>query len=114
MALLVFFALFFVAVIIAFATPLSGTYIFLFFRVLNQIIKIWQYNYVGCSFLNGPSDASYNPDDDSDELDFISESGEPFPWTKPRLPTTIKPTHYTISIHPNLTTLDVTGLNIYL
>ncbi|XP_021954471.1 endoplasmic reticulum aminopeptidase 2 [Folsomia candida] len=85
-ALLVFFALFFVAVIIAFATPLSG-----------------------CSFLTGPSDSSLNPDEGSDEHDFISESGELFPWTKPRLPTDIKPTHYTISIHPNLTTLDVTG-----
>jgi len=26
-----------------------------------------------------------------------------------KLPDTVKPTHYTISIHPNLTTLDVTG-----
>ncbi len=31
------------------------------------------------------------------------------PWTDSRLPTFVRPLHYTISMHPNLTTLDVTG-----
>uniref|UniRef100_A0A672HTD0 Aminopeptidase n=1 Tax=Salarias fasciatus TaxID=181472 RepID=A0A672HTD0_SALFA len=37
-------------------------------------------------------------------------SGEPFPWNRMRLPKTVSPLHYDLSIHPNLTTLDFTGV----
>uniref|UniRef100_A0A4W6EM45 Aminopeptidase n=1 Tax=Lates calcarifer TaxID=8187 RepID=A0A4W6EM45_LATCA len=34
----------------------------------------------------------------------------PFPWDRMRLPKTISPLHYDLTIHPNLTTLDFTGV----
>ncbi|XP_049864292.1 endoplasmic reticulum aminopeptidase 1-like isoform X3 [Schistocerca gregaria] len=39
----------------------------------------------------------------------LSTNGEVFPWNSVRLPTFVHPTRYSISIHPNLTTLDVKG-----
>ncbi|KAG7489451.1 endoplasmic reticulum aminopeptidase 1-like [Solea senegalensis] len=39
----------------------------------------------------------------------IATNGQPFPWNHMRLPKTISPLHYDLSIHPNLTTLDFTG-----
>jgi len=39
-----------------------------------------------------------------------SSNGEPFPWNKMRLPDTVSPLHYHLLIHPNLTSLDFTGL----
>ncbi|XP_073716460.1 endoplasmic reticulum aminopeptidase 1b [Misgurnus anguillicaudatus] len=39
-----------------------------------------------------------------------SSNGEPFPWNKMRLPDTVSPHHYNLLIHPNLTSLDFTGL----
>ncbi|XP_074526657.1 endoplasmic reticulum aminopeptidase 1-like [Halichoeres trimaculatus] len=40
----------------------------------------------------------------------IATNGQPFPWDRMRLPTTISPIHYDLTIHPNLTTLDFTGV----
>ncbi|XP_060926903.1 endoplasmic reticulum aminopeptidase 1b [Limanda limanda] len=40
----------------------------------------------------------------------IATNGQPFPWDRMRLPKTIFPLHYDLTIHPNLTTLDFTGL----
>ncbi|KAJ0019205.1 hypothetical protein NQD34_006774 [Periophthalmus magnuspinnatus] len=40
----------------------------------------------------------------------IATNGQPFPWTTMRLPKSIFPVHYDLSIHPNLTTLDFTGV----
>lgn len=37
-------------------------------------------------------------------------NGQPFPWTSMRLPKTVFPVHYDLSIHPNLTTLDFSGV----
>lgn len=38
-----------------------------------------------------------------------SASGETFPWNRMRLPKTVIPFHYTLLIHPNLTSLDFSG-----
>lgn len=40
----------------------------------------------------------------------IATNGQPFPWGSMRLPKTIFPLHYDLNIHPNLTTLDFTGV----
>lgn len=40
----------------------------------------------------------------------IATNGEPFPWFLPNLPNNVKPIRYTLTIHPNLTTLDVKGI----
>ncbi|GCB74878.1 hypothetical protein scyTo_0020828, partial [Scyliorhinus torazame] len=48
---------------------------------------------------------------DHDIGDFPSATnGQKFPWNKMRLPDRILPVHYDLSIHPNLTTLNFTGL----
>ncbi|XP_019765505.2 endoplasmic reticulum aminopeptidase 1 isoform X4 [Dendroctonus ponderosae] len=36
-------------------------------------------------------------------------NGQIFPWNNVRLPTTLKPSRYNITIHPNITTLEVRG-----
>ncbi|XP_062874242.1 endoplasmic reticulum aminopeptidase 1b [Trichomycterus rosablanca] len=36
-------------------------------------------------------------------------NGQPFPWNKMRLPESVSPFHYSLLIHPNLTSLDFTG-----
>lgn len=38
-------------------------------------------------------------------------NGQIFPWNNIRLPPFIKPTRYNITIHPNLTTLEVKGID---
>lgn len=40
----------------------------------------------------------------------IATNGQPFPWDRMRLPKTVSPIHYDLSIHPNLTTFDFTGV----
>lgn len=40
----------------------------------------------------------------------IATNGQPFPWDRMRLPKTVFPIHYDLSIHPNLTTFDFTGV----
>lgn len=40
----------------------------------------------------------------------IATNGQPFPWNHIRLPKTVSPLHYDLSIHPNLTTLDFSGV----
>uniref|UniRef100_A0A674MRJ6 Aminopeptidase n=1 Tax=Takifugu rubripes TaxID=31033 RepID=A0A674MRJ6_TAKRU len=49
-----------------------------------------------------------NPEQHKEVL--ISSSGQPFPWNHMRLPKTVSPLHYDLGIHPNLTTLDFTGV----
>lgn len=38
------------------------------------------------------------------------EDGLTFPWNHMRLPKTVSPLHYDLAIHPNLTTLDFSGV----
>lgn len=40
----------------------------------------------------------------------VATNGQLFPWDRMRLPKTISPLHYDLSLHPNLTTLDFTGV----
>lgn len=40
-------------------------------------------------------------------------NGQIFPWNNVRLPPYIKPTRYNITIHPNLTTLEVKGAKCF-
>lgn len=42
----------------------------------------------------------------------IATNGEPFPWLNLTLPTYARPMRYMVTIHPNLTTLDVKGMYI--
>ncbi|XP_055637883.1 endoplasmic reticulum aminopeptidase 2 isoform X2 [Toxorhynchites rutilus septentrionalis] len=39
----------------------------------------------------------------------IATNGQPFPWLLPTLPNNVRPNRYVLTIHPNLTTLDVKG-----
>lgn len=36
-------------------------------------------------------------------------NGQPFPWNKMRLPESVSPFHYSLLIHPNLSSLDFSG-----
>ena len=40
----------------------------------------------------------------------LASNGQPFPWNDVRLPQTISPVHYDLTIHANLTTLDFLGV----
>lgn len=40
----------------------------------------------------------------------VATNGQPFPWDRMRLPQTVTPVHYDLNLHPNLTTLDFTGV----
>ncbi|XP_033973835.1 endoplasmic reticulum aminopeptidase 1b [Trematomus bernacchii] len=54
-----------------------------------------------------PSSGAQLPDKDRIQVDL---KAPPFPWGSMRLPKTISPIHYDLTIHPNLTTLDFTGV----
>lgn len=49
------------------------------------------------------------PNQPSKELP-ISTSGQQFPWDRMRLPKSVSPLHYHLTIHPNLTSLTFTGV----
>lgn len=52
----------------------------------------------------------YYSDDENDEpFNPIATNGEAFPWLLPDLPTNIRPIQYILTIHPNLTNMDVKG-----
>lgn len=55
----------------------------------------------------------YIPDYYNNSLPFapIATNGQPFPWLQQNLPNNVRPNRYMLTIHPNLTTLDVKGEN---
>ncbi|XP_074495247.1 endoplasmic reticulum aminopeptidase 1-like isoform X2 [Sebastes fasciatus] len=57
-----------------------------------------------------PSSGAQLPDQGQAKDAPIVTNGQLFPWDSMRLPKTISPVHYDLTIHPNLTTLDFTGV----
>ncbi|XP_070690100.1 endoplasmic reticulum aminopeptidase 1b [Pempheris klunzingeri] len=57
-----------------------------------------------------PSSGAQLPNQEQAKDAPIASSGQPFPWDRMRLPKTVSPLHYDLTIHPNLTTLDFTGV----
>ncbi|EDW25078.1 GL23039 [Drosophila persimilis] len=55
--------------------------------------------------------SGYETDEENNTQPFnpIATNGEPFPWLEKMLPTSARPLRYMVTIHPNLTTLDVKG-----
>ncbi|KAM9810647.1 endoplasmic reticulum aminopeptidase 1b [Neosynchiropus ocellatus] len=50
------------------------------------------------------------PSSSAAQLPEVKDETAPFPWNQMRLPKTIFPIHYDLCIHPNLTSLDFTGV----
>ncbi|XP_015117204.1 endoplasmic reticulum aminopeptidase 2 [Diachasma alloeum] len=57
----------------------------------------------------GEKPANLEVEDDSAGAEPMATNGEIFPWDNVRLPAFSHPTRYNITIHPNLTTLEVKG-----
>ncbi|XP_062123522.1 LOW QUALITY PROTEIN: endoplasmic reticulum aminopeptidase 2 [Drosophila sulfurigaster albostrigata] len=59
----------------------------------------------------GKTTSGYETDEENNTQPFnpIATNGEPFPWLDKMLPTSARPMRYMVTIHPNLTTLDVKG-----
>ncbi|XP_046624056.1 endoplasmic reticulum aminopeptidase 2-like isoform X1 [Neodiprion virginianus] len=57
----------------------------------------------------GEKPANLEAEDEGDDGGPFATNGEVFPWNNVRLPTFAHPTRYNITIHPNLTTLEVKG-----
>lgn len=57
----------------------------------------------------GEKPAIVDIEDDEKSSEPLATNGEVFPWNNVRLPTFAHPTRYNITIHPNLTTLEVKG-----
>ncbi|KAM8887021.1 endoplasmic reticulum aminopeptidase 1b isoform 1-T5 [Spinachia spinachia] len=57
-----------------------------------------------------PSSGAQLPKQAGAEEAPVATNGQPFPWGRMRLPKTVSPLHYELSLHPNLTTLDFKGV----
>ncbi|OAD57971.1 Glutamyl aminopeptidase [Eufriesea mexicana] len=57
----------------------------------------------------GEKPANLENEDDEKSSEPLATNGEVFPWNNVRLPMFAHPTRYNITIHPNLTTLEVKG-----
>ncbi|KAK6494956.1 endoplasmic reticulum aminopeptidase 1-like [Huso huso] len=53
--------------------------------------------------------AGQGEESSSETISLLATNGQPFPWNKMRLPSSVSPLRYDLLIHPNLTTLDFTG-----
>ncbi|XP_015585301.1 endoplasmic reticulum aminopeptidase 2 isoform X2 [Cephus cinctus] len=57
----------------------------------------------------GEKPANLEAEEDKESSKPLATNGEVFPWNNVRLPTFAHPTRYNITIHPNLTTLEIKG-----
>uniref|UniRef100_G3PKE7 Aminopeptidase n=1 Tax=Gasterosteus aculeatus aculeatus TaxID=481459 RepID=G3PKE7_GASAC len=57
-----------------------------------------------------PSSGAQLPNQGRVEEAPVATNGQPFPWGRMRLPKTVSPLHYDLSLHPNLTTMDFKGV----
>lgn len=57
-----------------------------------------------------PSSGAQLPNQSRVEEAPVATNGQPFPWGRMRLPKTVSPLHYDLSLHPNLTTMDFKGV----
>ncbi|XP_034548794.1 endoplasmic reticulum aminopeptidase 1b [Notolabrus celidotus] len=57
-----------------------------------------------------PSSGAQLPSQNQAQDAPVATNGQPFPWDRMRLPKTVSPIHYDLTLHPNLTTLDFTGV----
>ncbi|CAG9759897.1 unnamed protein product [Ceutorhynchus assimilis] len=90
-ATIVFALLFTIAIIIAFTGPQSALF-------------------TDCTCA-GEKPPNYVDEESNLTRTFIprATNGQIFPWNNVRLPTTLKPSRYNLTIHPNITTLEVRG-----
>lgn len=81
-----------------------------FYFVREIIFKIDSFEDCTCA---GEKPANYVDEDWNVTKAFVprATNGQIFPWNNIRLPPFIKPTRYNITIHPNLTTLEVKGID---
>ncbi|GAB0095617.1 Aminopeptidase [Sergentomyia squamirostris] len=56
-----------------------------------------------------PPNYLLNRYNNSEPFNPIATNGQPFPWLLLELPTSVRPLRYVLTIHPNLTNLDVKG-----
>ncbi|XP_008211798.2 endoplasmic reticulum aminopeptidase 2 isoform X2 [Nasonia vitripennis] len=100
-ATVVFATLFAISLIIAFAGPQNALS-----RSFNQ--RFLQYFHHDCPCA-GEKPANLEIEEDEESSEPLATNGQIFPWDNVRLPNFAHPTRYNITIHPNLTTLEVKG-----
>lgn len=100
-------------------------YILLYIHKLNHFIFVMNiFHYVNIWFkilfffkwiadcsCAGKMPPGYVPDyyNSSQPFQPIASNGQNYPWLHPYLPNNVRPIRYQLTIHPNLTTLDVKG-----
>lgn len=84
------------------ASNLSIVHFYWFIILINEIIDC------PCG-RKLPTGLETDEDNVTEAFNPIATNGEPFPWLNITLPTNLRPIRYMVTIHPNLTTLDVKG-----
>lgn len=83
-------------------------------QIILSNVFIFNFIYSDCACA-GKMPPGYMSDSYNSSLPFnpIATNGEPFPWFLPNLPNNVRPIRYALTIHPNLTTLDVKGKKMF-
>uniref|UniRef100_A0A6Q2Z5N0 Aminopeptidase n=1 Tax=Esox lucius TaxID=8010 RepID=A0A6Q2Z5N0_ESOLU len=82
-----------------------------FILVLVSSMAMALYFLPGCTFTK----AGCHKDNSSTPIEPVypnSTTGEPFPWNEPRLPASVRPVNYNLSLTPNLTSKTFTGRTV--
>lgn len=86
-------------------------------RIIMSNMFVFHFNFFlsDCACA-GKMPPGYMSDSYNSSLPFnpIATNGEPFPWFLPNLPNNVRPIRYALTIHPNLTTLDVKGKKLFI